>query len=119
MKPYSVCSSSLVAVAVSSACLLMPFAASADAIDGNWCFGVKRLSINGPEIVTPGGTRMYGDYGRHDFRYVVPAGEAGAGNTVEMDLLGEDDMQLWPNGRMPDSATGGAQMWKRCAAPVS
>lgn len=94
-------------------------AAEADAIDGNWCHGAKRLSISGPEIVTPGGAKMSGEYGRHDFRYVVPAGEAGAGNTVEMDLLSDDDMQLWPNGRTSQPQAGGAQMWKRCAAPVS
>lgn len=106
-------------VAALLAVFFWPAAAAADAIDGHWCFGVKRLSIEGPAIVTPGGTKMTGDYGRHDFRYVVPAGEAGAGNTVEMDLLSEEQMQLWPSGRQADANAGGAQMWKRCAAPVS
>lgn len=93
--------------------------AAADAIDGNWCNGAKRLEISGPEIVTPGGNRIQGIYGRHDFTYTVPAGEPGAGATVEMDLLGDDDLRVWPNGRSPDPVNAGARMWKRCAAPVS
>lgn len=93
--------------------------AQADAIDGKWCNGVKRLEISGDRIVTPGGNALQGIYGRHDFTYTVPAGEPGAGNRVDMDLMGEDDMRLWPNGRSPDPAKAGAQMWKRCAAPVS
>lgn len=91
----------------------------ADAIDGNWCNGVKRLEISGEKIVTPGGNTLQGIYGRHDFTYTVPAGEPGAGATVDMDLLGDDDMRLWPKGRSPDPASAGAQMLKRCAAPVS
>ncbi|CAN0556225.1 unnamed protein product [Laminaria digitata] len=91
----------------------------ADAIDGNWCNGVKRLEISGAKIVTPGGNRIDGLYGRHDFTYTVPAGEPGAGATVDMDLLDEDDLWLWPTGRAPDPAKAGTQMRKRCAAPVS
>lgn len=91
----------------------------ADAIDGNWCNGVKRLEISGAKIVTPGGNRIDGIYGRHDFTYTVPAGEPGAGKSVDMDLMGDDDLRLWPNGRAPDPQKAGAQMWKRCAAPVS
>lgn len=93
--------------------------AVADAIDGNWCKGAKRFEIAGPTIVTPAGTRLQGEYGRHDFSYVVPAGEAGAGSRVEMDLLGDDDLRLWPTGRTPDPAAGKAEMWQRCRAPVS
>lgn len=102
-----------------AALMLVPLPAAADAIDGHWCLGAKRLEIAGPAIVTPGGKRITGDYGRHEFSYVVPAGEPGAGTAVDMDLLGEDDMRLWPAGRKPDPAAAGAQMWKRCAAPTS
>jgi hypothetical protein len=91
----------------------------ADAIDGNWCNGAKRLEITGPRILTPGGKTTEGIYGRHDFTYTVPAGEPGAGANVDMDLVGDDDLRLWPNGRTPDPQNGGVQMWKRCAAPVS
>jgi len=53
-------------------------AALADAIDGDWCHGDgRRLSINGPDITTPGGTHLKGDYDRHHFSYVVPGVRAG------------------------------------------
>ena len=105
--------------AAAGAVILGASPAGADAIDGNWCNGVKRLEIDGPRIVTPGGNTLQGIYGRHDFTYTVPAGEPGAGANVDMELLGDDDMRLWPRGRSPDPQNGGAQMWKRCAAPVS
>lgn len=107
------------AVAAVLAVLFGPSPVLADAIDGNWCNGAKRLEISGAKIVTPGGNTIEGIYGRHDFTYTVPAGEPGAGNTVDMDLLGDDDLRLWPDGRSPDPQKAGAQMWKRCAAPVS
>ena len=62
----------------------------ADAIDGDWCRADgKRMKIRGPEIVTPGGTQTRGDYSRHSFSYVIPAGEAGAGENVSIILLSE------------------------------
>ena len=87
--------------------------AHADAIDGQWCDKQGRtLEIDGAKIVTPGGTHMTGDYDRHAFRYVAPAGETEAGQTVEMVLLGDDDL---------DRTTGPAagprsqpERWRRC-----
>jgi len=111
--------SPIVGVAAVIAFVLAATPVAADAIDGKWCFGAKRLEISGPELLTPGGNKIQGQYGRHDFTYTVPAGEPGAGATVEMELLGDDDMRLWPRGRTPDPQTAGAQMWKHCAAPVS
>lgn len=105
--------------AVAVVVLFGPSPVRADAIDGNWCNGVKRLEISGDKIVTPGGNKIDGIYGRHDFTYTVPAGEPGAGASVDMDLIGDDDLRVWPNGRSPDPEKAGAQMWKRCAAPVS
>ncbi len=93
--------------------------AAADAIDGNWCNGAKHLHIAGSTIVTSGGVRTQGEYGRHDFTYIVPGGEENAGRRVYMDLWGDDVMQLWPNGRKSDPKSGGTQIWKRCAAPTS
>lgn len=105
--------------AVAAAILFVASPVLADAIDGNWCNGIKRLEISGPKIVTPGGNSIDGIYGRHEFTYTVPVGEPGAGTSVDMDLIGDDDVRLWPNGRSPDPQKAGAQMWKRCAAPVS
>ena len=50
--------------------------ARADVIDGDWCNAEgKQMTIRGPEIVTPGGKQTRGDYTRHSFSYVIPAGE--------------------------------------------
>ncbi len=87
--------------------------AHADAIDGDWCFADgKHMQIAGPAIVTPGGKRTDGDYRRHSFSYVVPAAEAGAGQTVQMILLNENTVQL-------KAADGPVQTWHRCGPPIS
>ena len=81
--------------------------ARADAIDGNWCApDGKVMSIEGPRIVTPGGTALNGDYRRHDFAYVVPAGEPAGGSEVRLVLLDEDTVRM---------TTGpGPEIWRRC-----
>jgi hypothetical protein len=93
--------------------LLVP-AARADAIDGNWCRDVGlRITINGPSIVTPAGTRTQGEYSRHAFSYVIPPGDPDAGATMFMRLLGEEAMQS----RL--GAQGPIEDWRRCGPPVS
>jgi hypothetical protein len=88
--------------------------ARADVIDGAWCRDPgQRLTIDGPSIVTPGGTATRGAYSRHFFSYVVPAGEAGAGGTVEMRLLNEDTMQRRTGPAAP------IETWRRCSPAVS
>lgn len=90
-------------------------AALADAIDGDWCHtSGKRMSIRGPEIVTPGGQQTRGDYSRHFFSYVIPSGEAGAGATVSITLLGE----YLAHARQ-GSADAPVQEWRRCQPGVS
>lgn len=87
--------------------------AHADAIDGSWCHSDgRRLSISGPLIVTPAGTRTEGDYSRHAFDYVAPAGEPQPGTAIHMTLLGEELMHM----RVGDGET---QTWRRCGPPVS
>lgn len=88
--------------------------ALADAIDGNWCHNDgRRFSIRGPEIVTPGGKQMQGQYSRHWFNYTVPAPERGAGEVVQMTLLNENTVNL----RMGEA--GAPEIWVRCAPSVS
>jgi hypothetical protein len=87
----------------------------ADAIDGDWCnMDGKRMSIRGPEIVTPGGKQTRGDYTRHSFAYIVPAGETGAGDAVQIILRGE---------HLAQARTGIGdtpwQDWRRCPATTS
>lgn len=88
--------------------------ARADVIDGAWCHApAQRLTIDGPAIVTPAGTATQGNYSRHYFSYTVPAGEAGAGSTVELRLLNEETMQRRSG---PDAPV---ETWHRCSPDVS
>lgn len=93
--------------------LMATVPAYADAIDGHWCFKAKRLTIDGPKIVTPGGRNITGDYDRHAFRYNAPAGEREAGKTIDLELLDDNTLQ-WRSGEK-----GKAELWKRCKAAVS
>ena len=101
---------------VSLAMLLMTaHVALADAIDGDWCQADgKRMKIRGPEIVTPGGNQTRGDYTRHSFSYVVPAGEAGAGESVSIILLSE----YLAHARQ-GSESAPVQVWNRCPPGVA
>jgi hypothetical protein len=98
-------------LAAFAACLATP--ALADSIDGNWCHDQgKRMTISGPSIVTPTGTRTQGDYGRHDFSYVVPAGDPGAGTKIDMRLMGEQHVQVKEGAAPP-------VVWNRCGPSIS
>jgi hypothetical protein len=89
--------------------------ACADVIDGTWCHADgRRLSIRGPQIKTPAGTDMRGDYTRHSFVYVVPAGEPGTGETVSMILLSEYLMHARQGGN-----DAPVQVWNRCPPDIS
>ncbi len=104
----------ILTAAACAALLAQAAPALADAIDGDWCRADgKHMTIRGPAIVTPGGTKAQGDYSRHFFSYVIPPGEAGAGNTVSITLLGEYLAQA----REGDAAP--AQEWRRCQPGVS
>lgn len=86
--------------------------ANADAIDGDWCFEDGRhFAIRGPAITTPAGIATEGNYGRHSFSYVVPDGEASAGEPIEMLLLNENMVQL--------EASGQTEIWLRCKPAIS
>jgi hypothetical protein len=88
--------------------------ALADAIDGDWCRADgKRMTIRGPAIVTPSGQKTNGDYNRHFFSYVIPSGEADAGATVSVQLLGE----YLAHARQ--GTDGPVQEWRRCQPGVS
>jgi len=102
------------AAGLALACLLAA-PARADVIDGHWCRADgKAMSIRGPEIVTPGGRTIQGDYTRHSFAYVIPAGEAGEGETVSMILRNEHLVHARQGA--PDAPL---QEWRRCQPKVS
>ena len=103
------------AASVCMALLVQVAPARADAIDGDWCRADgKRMSIRGPQIVTPGGKETRGDYTRHFFSYVIPAGEPGAGATVAITLLSEYLAHAREGG-----GTAPVQEWRRCPPRVS
>jgi hypothetical protein len=94
---------------------LLSGSALADVIDGDWCKADgKRMKIRGPEIVTPGGNLIHGDYTRHSFVYVIPSGEDGAGETVSIILLSEYLAHARQGG--PDAPV---QVWNRCPPGVA
>jgi hypothetical protein len=84
-------------------------AARADVIDGEWCRATSHFIIDGPQIRTPGGQTVEGNYSRHAFRYRVPAPEEGAGSEITMLLLNEETLQL----SRPWVAEP-PEIWKRC-----
>jgi len=107
------------AIAKLAAALAFMFAlagtARADAIDGEWCASDgTHMSIAGPDVTTPGGMRIKGNYSRHAFDYVVPTGETGAGETVNILLRGE---YLAVSRQGPSTAP--VKEWRRCALRTS
>ena len=98
-------------VALLVALMLAARPARADAIDGQWCLASSHFEINGPNIRTPGGNQIIGNYDRHGFNYVVPANEEGAGAQIVMVLLNEETVRLTRGSAPPET-------WRRCK-PVS
>src|SRR6266446_7389783 len=77
-------SSRLLILLVPAALLLQTSVGYADAIDGDWCStDGMRMSISGEKITIPIGKQIEGNYSRHAFDYVVPAGENGFGRCRE------------------------------------
>jgi hypothetical protein len=67
--------------------------------------------IKGPKIRLPSGVEIDGLYRRREFAFQPPAGEAHAGETAYLELLGEEDMLFrW----IKDGAAGEPDHWKRC-----
>ena len=100
---------------VAAGLLLQTSIARADAIDGDWCStDGMRMSIRGEKITTPGGKQIEGNYSRHAFDYVIPAGENGSGDVVNIVLRGE---------YLALSRQGPAQAplreWHRCKEGIS
>ena len=93
--------------------VFLTFPVQADAIDGDWCTKSGRhLSIEGPKIKTPGGKNMTGNYDRQGFDYVIPKSESDSGKNAVMVIHDDETMQM-------TIGKGKAQIWKRCAAPIS
>ena len=106
-------------LAVGIALAAAPQSALADVIDGDWCAAGQHLSIKGPEIVTPAGNRLAGNYSRHFFSYVVPPAEPQPGDMVAMSLINENTVHLRRGADATAASQAAPQTWLRCAPPVS
>ena len=107
-------SGALFAIALAAA-LLPSTPALADRIDGNWCYKTRAMSIDGPNIVTPGGVKMTGDYDRHGFQYTVPAGEPDAGAAVDMIQYDDNTIQVTTKQvRTTGDGESRTEIWNRC-----
>lgn len=86
--------------------------ALADSIDGDWCSADgKHLNIEGPRIMIPSGAEISGQYDRHHFRYAGPAGDPEAGETIDMQVLSDEEM--WLQRTMGDEKMP-VETWRRC-----
>jgi hypothetical protein len=100
---------------VAAGVLLQTGVGHADAIDGDWCStDGMRMSISGAKITTPGGKQIQGNYSRHAFDYVVPDGEKGSGDVVNIILRGEY-LALSRQGPVE----GPVREWHRCKEGIS
>lgn len=109
-----------VAAAAGAMIALSAPVAWADAIDGNWCSADgKRMSIDGPAIVTPAGTATHGNYSRHYFTYQVPASDPGAGQTVYMALMNENTVHITTAADAQSAQQSPVETWHRCPPAVS
>lgn len=97
-----------------AASLAVSSPARADAIDGEWCREGRHFLIEGPRIVTYGGTRMTGDYDRHGFRYTAPASEPEAGTEIVMVLHSETTLELFRRPPGAERPSGPGEIWNRC-----
>ena len=108
-------SSRLLIVFATIGLLLQTGVSRADAIDGDWCStDGMRMSIRAEKITTPGGNRINGNYSRHAFDYVVPQGEDGSGENVNIILRGE---YLALSRQGPADAP--LREWHRCKEGIS
>jgi hypothetical protein len=101
------------------ALLASPAVSRADVIDGDWCQPGRHFSIKGPEITTPAGHRLQGNYSRHYFTYIVPAPEPDSGAYVAMTLVNENTVHLRKGGDAAAAAQASVEVWVRCAPAVS
>ena len=83
-------------------------AAQADEISGDWCSSEgAHVRIEGNRIRSPGGQWTDGNYERHSYAFVIPEGEADAGQGVFLQQLSEEQVLYTLDGQE-------AEAWSRC-----
>lgn len=110
-------------LALAASCVSLLFhagVARADALDGDWCAPDGRhLTIDGPRVITPTGRRLEGNYTRHRFDYRIPDAEPQAGLILFMVQINETTAQVRIAADRAAAELATAQIWRRCARPVS
>ena len=67
------------------------------------------MSIRGDNITIPSGKQIVGRYSRHAFDYVIPPGDSGAGDTVDIILRSEYLASSRQGARRPDDRMASLQ----------
>lgn len=92
--------------------------ALADQIDGNWCSpDGQSISVDGPNVVTPGGSKISANYDRHHVDFQIPEGEPHSGDRFSADQLNDDQISVSIT-RARDARAGKAVIWTPCR-PIS
>ena len=108
-------SARLLILLVATGLLLQTGVGHADAIDGDWCStDGMRMSIHGEKITIPSGKQIQGNYSRHAFDYVVPAGKT-AQVMSSVFSYGESILRYRTKGQ----SKGFRKEWHRCKESIS
>lgn len=111
MKPYVPLAAALIVIATVQPSL-------ADRIDGNWCSPEGRsISVDGPNVVTPGGRTITANYNRHHVDFEIPKGEPDSGNRFSADQLNDEEISVSII-RAGDAGADKAVIWRQCK-PIS
>ncbi len=106
-------------IGVVSSCAFLLFiavgAAHADGLDGMWCSpDGQRITVDGLDVITPGGQRTTGVDGKYDFSYPVPANERNAGAVIWMTLVDENTARVSTVSKEQRGPPPHG-LWQRCA----
>ena len=106
-----------IAMASSFAFLLIIAAAAAAAggLDGIWCSpDGRRITVDGLDVITPGGQRTTGVYGKQVFSFPVPENEPDAGAVIWMKLVDGNTARVSTVSKQ-QSEPPPHGLWRRCA----
>lgn len=88
--------------------------AVAEGLDGHWCSpDGQRITVDGPNVITPGGQKTIGAYSNENFYFKLPEKEWHAGSVIWMELKSESTVRVSTvsknqNGPPPHG------LWKKC-----
>jgi len=71
------------------------------------------MTIEGSRVITPGGETVTGRYSRHSFDYVVPDGDAKAGDFISADQIDDENIRVSVTPKS-EQTSGPPEIWRRC-----